>query len=263
MLRCALPPSKRVALYVGDDTRFDQAKADFRASRKTEKQFAIRLRKIARHIGQVVSEMSDGSLASSLRIGELMARYSEAIAPWAQAVATRMHAEIAARDKRTWQAYARQMGTELRREIDDAPTGDAMRKLMSEQVTLIKSLPVEAAERVHKLTLEGISEGTRYTEIIDEIMRTGEVTESRATLIARTEVARTASVLTQARAQWVGSDGYIWRTARDGAVRPSHKKLDGKFIRWDDPPECDPGYHAHAGQIFNCRCICLPQLPLD
>jgi len=85
---------------------------------------------------------------------------------------------------------------------------------------------------------------------------------NRATLIARTETARTASVLVQARAQHVGAESYVWKTAGDWKVRPSHRKLNGTVHRWDDPPLSDlPDYHSHPGQIFNCRCVALPIIP--
>jgi hypothetical protein len=88
-----------------------------------------------------------------------------------------------------------------------------MRELMAEQVDLITSLPIKAAQRVHKLTIEAMSDGTRAAEVAQEIMRTGHVTESRAKLIARTETSRTVTAMTQTRAEYVGSQGYIWRTA--------------------------------------------------
>jgi uncharacterized protein with gpF-like domain len=101
---------------------------------------------------------------------------------------------------------------------------------------------------------------------------------SHARLIARTETARTASVLTEVRAKSVGSEGYIWRTSLDADVRPkigtpnfaklntlamgSHRKLEGTFHRWDDPPiASENGERAHPGQIYNCRCWPEPVLP--
>uniref|UniRef100_A0A3B0MF58 Phage head morphogenesis domain-containing protein n=1 Tax=Arsenophonus endosymbiont of Trialeurodes vaporariorum TaxID=235567 RepID=A0A3B0MF58_9GAMM len=62
------------------------------------------------------------------------------------------------------------------------------------------------------------------------IANSGKVTASRAKMIARTELGRATQALTQARALAIGSTGYIWRTAHDGDVRPSHKKLEGQFI---------------------------------
>lgn len=253
-----LQPSLRVTIAF-DDAR--QARADFRASRKTERQFTKRLNMVAEKIGQIVRDMADGSLASAIRIGRLMAVYSETISPWAEAVVARMHKEVVARDQKQWEAYAAEMGRGLRQELSRAPAGEAVSRLMAEQVTLIKSMPIEAARRVHELTMQNVTEGIRGRSLIDEIMRTGNVTRSRAKLIARTEVARTASLITQARAQHIGCTHYIWRTARDANVRPSHRKLDGRTFDWNSPPECDPGHHAHPGQIWNCRCWAEPVLP--
>jgi len=64
-------------------------------------------------------------------------------------------------------------------------------------------------------------------EIAAEIMETGEVTKSRVTLIARTEVGRTTTMLTQVRSEGVGATHYQWLSARDSDVRPLHKKLPG------------------------------------
>jgi SPP1 gp7 family putative phage head morphogenesis protein len=153
---------------------------------------------------------------------------------------------------------AKDLSRGLREEIRNAPTGAVMRQLLASQVDLIQSLPREAAQRVHQLTLAGIEDSTRASEIAKEILRSGEVTASRATLIARTEVARTSTTLTQARAESVGSPGYIWTTSHDGSVRSDHKELDGKFFAWSDPPVADKrsGARAHAGAIYNCRCWC-------
>ena len=131
---------------------------------------------------------------------------------------------------------------------------------MGAQVSLIQSIPTKAAERVHKLVLENFEQQGRASEIAEEIKRSGKVASSRATLIARTEVARTSSLLTQSRAEHVGSEGYIWRTVHDSDVRPSHKKMDGKFVKWNSPPTLD-GMTGHAGQLPNCRCFAEPVIP--
>lgn len=172
-----------------------------------------------------------------------------------------MLTEVNARDSKAWFAAAAEMSSELRREIRTAPTGELMQALLAEQVTLIKSIPLKAAQRVHELTLKGLEDSTRSSEFVAEIMRSGEVAESRATLIARTETARTASLLTQARAVHIGSEGYIWRTSGDSDVRHSHKEMNGKFVRWDTPPTLSDGTKTHAGQIYNCRCYPEPVIP--
>lgn len=193
----------------------------------------------------------------------MLAKYAEALEPWATQAATQMLTDVNHRDVQAWREMAKELSVELRREIQSAPTGELFKALLNEQVSLIKSLPLEAAQRVHELTIKGLEDSTRSREIAKEIMRSGEVTESRATLIARTEVARSASSLTQARAAHVGSEGYIWRTSGDGDVRHSHKEMNGKYVRWDSPPTLSDGTTTHAGQIYNCRCYPEPVLPED
>ncbi|MDQ0437971.1 SPP1 gp7 family putative phage head morphogenesis protein [Kaistia dalseonensis] len=230
------------------------AKSVWIRARKAETNYAKQLRKVARHVGDIVSGFDVEDLSSAPLIEEALRRYAGVISGWAEAAGSAMVAEVAARDLQAWNSISKEMGSRLRQEIANAPTGQAMRKALNEQTRLITSLPTEAADRVRQITLEGITKGTRASEIAAEIMRTGEVTQGRANTIARTEVSRTTTELTKARAEHVGSTHFIWRTAGDSDVRPTHRALNGKAFRWDDPPECDPGYHALPGAIWNCRC---------
>lgn len=186
----------------------------------------------------------------------MLRRYAEALEPWARATAQNMLNEVNQADYKAWVSLSNKVSSSLRDEVLNAPIGDVMRQLLDEQVTLIKSLPLEAAKRVHELTIKGLEDSTRAKEIAREIYRTGEVTQSRAMLIARTEVARTASKLTEARSKYVGATHYIWRTSHDSDVRSDHRMLDGKVFAWSDPPVADQhsGARAHPGQIYNCRC---------
>jgi len=192
----------------------------------------------------------------------MLRSYADALIPWATATAARMVEEVNQRDLAAWKAASAEMSKELQREIQTAPTGETMRKLMDEQVMLIRSIPLDAAQRVQDLTIKVLEDGTRANEIAAEIMRSGDVATSRAMLIARTEVARTESNLTQARAQHIGSTHYIWRTAHDSTVRADHKRLNGKVFAWNEPPVADErsGARANPGCIYNCRCWAEPIL---
>jgi SPP1 gp7 family putative phage head morphogenesis protein len=188
--------------------------------------------------------------------------YSSLLTPWARSVAGYMLADTARRNERQWMQHAKEMGRALRTELTYAPTGALLQEMLEENVSLIKSLPLEAAKRVHEYTLEGLVTSTRAEQISKEILATGEVSEARARLIARTEVARTAAKLTEARARYVGSEGYIWRTSKDGRVRDTHQSMEGKYVPWSDPPKTDKNlapYHAGCGP--NCRCYAEPILP--
>lgn len=157
---------------------------------------------------------------------------------------------------RAWKAQSKEIG----RALKEAPELPVVKALQAEQVALITSLPIEAGTRAQKLALEAAMGGKRADVVAAEIARSGEVTESRAMLIARTEVARANAALTEARATSVGSTHYIWRTAEDADVRESHAEMEGKIVAWDDPPTLSDGTTTHAGQIYNCRCWSEPLL---
>lgn len=205
----------------------------------------------------------DVSGATEREIRYALARYADLLRPWARTVARYMLADVDRRNLKAWEENSREMGSALRIEIMQAPTGELFKELQADQVELITSLPTKAAERVQNLVLnESLLGGQRATTLAKEILRTGEVTKARATLIARTEVSRAACNLTQARAVFAGSEGYVWRSSEDGDVRPTHKAVNGKFFRWDDPPKTDASldpYHAGCGP--NCRCFPDPVLP--
>ncbi|MFM0488007.1 phage head morphogenesis protein [Paraburkholderia graminis] len=232
-------------------------------TQRIEQRYALQLRKVAQQVGSIVAPFSPGDMSSVPTIEQLLKAYSDMLKGWATQTASNMLMDVALRDEAAWQAMAKELSRGLREEIRNAPTGRVMQALLAEQVTLIQSIPLEAAQRVHRLTLEGIENSTRAKEIAEEIMRTEEVTTSRAVLIARTEVARTSTTLTQARAQSIGADSYIWRTSGDSTVRSDHKKLNGKIFQWNNPPVADErsGERAHPGCIWNCRCFAEPIIP--
>lgn len=238
----------------------------FAQARKVESEYSRQLRMVGRHVGELVKAFGGEALlenpALTARLQQLLNNYSETLVPWAEVTGRRMLAEVSRKDEQAWARASRLMSRNLKDEIRNAPTGQVLRQFLSEQVTLITSLPLHAGRRVHRLTTEGITQGRRAKEIAGDILKTGHVTESRAMLIARTEVARTSSGLTMARAQHIGSDGYIWRTSEDSDVRPLHRKLNGTFHKWDDPPIAgERGERAHAGMIYNCRCYPEPVIP--
>jgi SPP1 gp7 family putative phage head morphogenesis protein len=233
----------------------------FIRARKAEAGYARQLRKLAKHVGDIVEAMwapDRPEVADQIRA--VLDRYAQAVRPWAEAVGSRMVAEVAARDRSAWRRTGAAMGRQLAWEIDNAPVGSVLQQRMAEQVELITSLPRDAAERVHRLTLEGITGGRRASDIATEILRSGEVTRSRANLIARTEVGRTSTELTKARAESIGSTHYIWRTAEDADVRPSHRRMNGRVVEWARPPTLD-GMAGHAGALPNCRCYPEPVVP--
>lgn len=239
-----------------------QLRAERLMVRASESNYMRRLLQVSRQVDSLVRGMMGQDPKALQRLEEVLRGYADLLLPWAETVAKAMVLDVAHRNLRAWKQNSEDISKALRVEIENAPTGHLYSQLMQEQVQLIRSLPLDAAERVHERVLRATYTGERAATLEADILKTGHVTASRARLIARTEVSRSASALTQARAQYVGSEGYIWRTSRDAAVRDTHRKQEGKFIHWNKPPKTDKGlapYHAGCGP--NCRCFPEPVLP--
>jgi len=241
------------------------ARERWRLARRAEGSYAAQLRRVARAVGDIVRGVAPDGVVDDVAersILDLLEQYSTILRPWAERVGQRMIEDVAVRNFKAWMEVSREIGVALRREIETAPTGEAMRAALADQVSLITSLPRHAAERVHHLTTEARISGRRAESIADEILATADVTRSRADLIARTEVMRTGTELLKARAQHIGAEEYRWVTAGDRDVRVDHRILNGKIFRWDAPPIADrrTGARAHPGSIWNCRCQALPLL---
>ena len=251
-----------MAIQPSDATIKARSKKRFKAASRLENEYLRSLRGLVRNIDQLIKGMItlDGSEKDTSVLINMLEKYAETISPWAESVASKILQRIFEKDAQSWAELGRDVGKALKKELDDAPTGYAFRLFMDEQVKLIKSLPLDAARRVHDLTIEGITTSRRADDIAKDILKIGNITMNRAKLIARTEVARTASGITMERAKSVGSTHYIWRTSGDADVRESHKHMANKIIAWDNPPEVDPGKHYHAGMFPNCRCYPEPIL---
>ncbi len=173
----------------------------FERSMKIERDFARQLKKISDKVGDLIDAFDPTDPSAMSSVEKMLLDYSALIKPWARATSTRMLTEVSRRDAKLWDKAGRDMSKEIKRELHRTnPTGKLLRALLDEQVTLIQSIPLDAARRVHKYTLEGLETGARAAEIADKIRRSGKVSKSRAMLIARTEVARTSSLLTESRA---------------------------------------------------------------
>jgi SPP1 gp7 family putative phage head morphogenesis protein len=250
----ASPPSLSNRLLTLRKARIE-ARERFLAGRKAESQYGLQLRQVAKQVDVIVRGMApDGVISDVAELIGVLNRYADLLKPWSESVAGRMIADVSRRDASAWERHSKAIGQSLKREIAEAPTGAAFRAALEEQSRRITLLPRQAAERLYKLTAEALPSGKRASEIAAEVLASGNVTRSEAMMLARTGVSSTATQFTKVRALYIGSEGYTWRTSKDGAVRPSHRAMEGKFVPWDHPPTLDH-YTAHCGEFANCRCF--------
>lgn len=138
----------------------------------------------------------------------------------------------------------------------------AIERFRDENVKLIQSLADEKVTRVRDI-LTDAGPGTRVEEIAKSIRDMGDVTRSRAELIARDQVLKLNAEVTEVRHKAAGIEEFVWSTSRDERVRPDHKALEGQRYRYDDPPIVDRrrGTRGLPGVHFQCRCVALPVIP--
>jgi SPP1 gp7 family putative phage head morphogenesis protein len=229
--------------------------------KSTEKDYARALKKIAKQAAHIVDLHADGAVITyPAKMMAELEKYSAMLEPWADKTAAKMINATKASVERTIKSQSREISRTLRQQINSTPMGVATRAMQSAQVELIKSIPIEAGVRAQNLALSAFTGGRRPSEVAAEIERTEQVTTSRAMLIARTETAKAASIVTEVRAKEVGATHYIWRTAGDSDVRESHAEMEGEVCSYDDPPIVD-GEPLNPGMIYNCRCYAEPIIP--
>lgn len=233
----------------------DKAKAGaFTPSRAAERRYERALRGLAAKIGDVLATHPPQAAEEILR------DYAEAIDPWARQVAANMVQDVERDNASKFARLAQRMGYGMRAFLGGDAVGRAVAARIAENARLIKSLVVDSAQRAGELAHESLITGMRAEDMAEEIYGLNGVTKARAKVIAVTETSKASTALTQARAEEFGGEGYIWRSVRDGATRPSHRAMEGKFVKWSEPPTLD-GMTGHAGEFPNCRCYPEPVIP--
>lgn len=120
-----------------------------------------------------------------------------------------------------------------------------------ENVRLIKNIAEDLTTQVEGIIARGFSQGLRFEEIASQLNDRFDIGERRAVNVARDQVQRLNSNLTELRQKEVGLRKFEWSTAGDERVRPEHAARDGKVYEWSNAPE-------KPGQAINCRCVALP-----
>lgn len=177
------------------------------------------------------------------------------ITSWAEDVGRKMFLQVEKEEWEQWRSVSNEISDGLRDVMGSTPVGQVAQDIVYRQIQLMKSLPLEAADRVREIqsrAIEAVINGERPDPLYAMIFQSGDVSNSRAKMIARTEIGRATGALTQARALAVGSEGYWWRIEGAG-TRDSHRKMKDKFVYWRNPPTLD-SMTGHAGCLPNCKC---------
>lgn len=152
--------------------------------------------------------------------------------------------------------------------LEDYYTGDFYSRQLEvwtgQNVDLISSIPQNSLEKMKNIVLEGYLEGKPSKTVIKEIQNSYSVDKRKACFIARDQLAKLNSNITQHQHRDAGVSKYRWSTSMDSRVREGHKSLNGKEFSWDEPPIVDKkGRRCHPGEDYECRCVAIPVFDLD
>lgn len=162
-------------------------------------------------------------------------------------------------------------GIDLAGQINSSDVDKLLNIKISENVALITSFKNGFVEDIGKIIRDNVLDGQRSTRLITEIKERGNVSQSRAKLIARTETSKVNAQITQLRAEALGSRTYVWSTVIDERTRRDHVVMDGLTCQFGDNTTFSDdggktwrkrseigGVEILAGDIYNCRCTPLP-----
>jgi SPP1 gp7 family putative phage head morphogenesis protein len=250
------------------ETRLERQQ--FRLARNAETSYARQLRQVATQVGHFVSGHFNPDNPNDpgwQAIIDSLMQHAGLIRNWAKSVANKMLADVDRRDMTAWQEHGKEIGRALRTELQRAPIANAYYDLWQQQVDAIAGISEKSAERIANLrdrSLQMVTTGERWNDIVDQVMAQEDVSKAHANTIARTETARAHSTFTAVRAQTLGATHFQWLTSNDADVRPLHRQIartNGGVYRFDNPPILDDGRPGLPGTIWNCRCFLRPLLP--
>ena len=141
----------------------------------------------------------------------------------------------------------------------------------NQNAQLIQNMTENEIERVSGIIQRGLQEGSSLESVTENIENSFGITRRHAKLIARDQTSKLNGSLTKLRQQELGVVEYRWQTSGDERVRKTHRVLDGKICRWDDPTvylneetgkwekrSKIGGTQVHTSQDVNCRCQPVP-----
>lgn len=137
-----------------------------------------------------------------------------------------------------------------------------LRDWTMQNVSLIKDIPEIAIDDMQKIIIESVMKGEQTQKLRWAIQDKLGISETRAKLIARDQTNKLYGTLTELRSVYNGWEFYQWDTVEDEAVRPDHKRLNGKIYKFSEPPVTvtsgkRAGERNNPGLDIQCRCLSI------
>lgn len=244
-------------------------------SRRIENSFNYTLNRLFKSIEEFVRNPKDEqTVIRRLKIYGQTQEFKD----WCDELALKMTTQVYQGVSATWREAALKAGrgNEFYAAILEdlkTPNGGVFFQTVRQNAELLKTFPLDLSQDLTEFIANEGMMGRRSGDILNDLVEQfPDTAKTRLNLIARTEVSKTQSAFTQARATSLGLNWYIWRTSEDVRVRSAHGHMEGVLVNWNDPPnpeELFPQKNAkpygsyHAGNTFNCRCYAEVVIDLD
>lgn len=152
-------------------------------------------------------------------------------------------------------------GLTIKTDILSGPLKDIVTASISENVSLIKSIPEQYHKNVAGAVYRSITNGNGLQDLVPYLDRYKGVTLRRAKFIAEDQTRKVFNAINKGRMQEIGVGEYEWlHTGGSQHPRKLHQKMSGNIYRFDKPPVIDErtGERGIPGQLPNCRCRMVP-----
>lgn len=165
---------------------------------------------------------------------------------------------------RSWDSNVKRAGFDIKMQLS-ASQQVILRAKITENVSLIKSLPENFITQTEGSVLRAFTAGRDIAPLADEIKQHADVSTRRAALIARDQVNKASAQMNDARQRELGLQFAYWVHSSAGkeprlkhvtAGREQWVYVVGKGIDFND------GFGpVLPGQAINCRCSCRTIIP--
>lgn len=211
----------------------------------------------------------DASISSKARIllAVLLDKFTQLFSFKSKPLAETMVEGQADASERTLHSSLKQLSGGLSLKTGIVPKGmeEVAKASISENVSLIKSIPAQYFKNVEGAVYRSITTGRGMADLLPEIRKYDGQTERRAKNLALDQTRKAYNQINKRRMEAVGVKKFEWIHSYGGQKpRHSHMAIDGKIFSFENleseqaalgvPPE-DRGLPGHP---INCRCTMVP-----
>jgi SPP1 gp7 family putative phage head morphogenesis protein len=210
----------------------------------------------------------DASISAQARIltNALIKKYCDLFASLSKPMADRFAGESDKSSDLAVKSSLRQLSDSLTlstRTITSGPLADILSATITENVALIKSIPVQYLSGVQQAVMRSITTGNGMQDLVPFLQKHKGITLRRARMISQDQTKKLFSGLSKARMEKANIREYEWlHTSGSRHPRKLHISMNGKVYKYADPPIIDEktGERGIPGQAINCACRMRPIL---